>query len=129
MNSGKKTRILGSILFVLIGGLTVMVGTPANSSDFSSPSNPDISLSEDAAVSYFGQGANTTNSEIERVKESYEQSLLEIDGVTGVGIGKNASGNDVIVVYLYSADAQQKVPTEINGFTVRTEITGEIEAF
>lgn len=129
MNGERKTDIIRAIVLALIGGLTIMVSTPSNGSNFIPPSNTTTSLNENAAINYFGEGENVTSSEIERVKQSNEQRLLDISGVTGVGIGQNASGNDVIIVYVLNADSQQEVPTEINGFTVRTEITGEIEAF
>jgi len=69
-----------------------------------------------------------SSSEIERVKNQFEQKLLQIDGVVGVGIGQNEIGDDAIVVYLRDASSEEKIPAEIGGHPVLTEITGDIDA-
>lgn len=68
-------------------------------------------------------------SEIERVKMKHEQRLLAVDGVVGVGIGSTEIGDDAIVVYLREAHIQARIPSDLDGFPVRTEISGEIDAY
>ncbi len=68
-------------------------------------------------------------SEIERVKYENEQRLLAIEGVVGVGMGKNEIGDDVILVYLRDKEAEKSVPKELDGFPVKTVISGEFDAY
>ena len=85
---------------------------------------------EDAAMPYHPEGDATTGSSsgVERVRQSHERELMSIDGVEGVGIGKNPIGNDAILVYLRDEGARKRVPANIEGFPVETIITGVIEA-
>ncbi|WP_017655295.1 hypothetical protein [Fortiea contorta] len=64
---------------------------------------------------------------IEQVKQQNEQCLLGINGVTGLGSGKDASGKDVIIVYLINANDQKYIPKKLNGFAVQTRVTGTIK--
>jgi len=73
-----------------------------------------------------------TNTEltIEQVKKKYEMQLLtEIDGITGIGIGDEA-GKPVIKVYVEknTKPLQEKIPRQLEGYCVRTEVTGEFKA-
>lgn len=69
------------------------------------------------------------DSAIERIKQVHERELLTIDGVEGVGIGQNEIGDKVILVYLRDAETVNKIPQNIEGFEVRTQITGVIDAY
>jgi len=86
--------------------------------------------SEDAAMAYNPEEHPTTNSssEAERVRQSHERELMSIEGVEGVGIGKNPIGNDAILVYLRDEGARKRVPDSIEGYPVETVITGVIDA-
>lgn len=86
---------------------------------------------EEAAMPYPAneEGGHMPKSGIERIKEKYEQRLFSIDGVVGVGIGTNEIGDDVIVIYLRDETAQKRIPSELEGFSVRTQISGEFEAY
>jgi len=53
---------------------------------------------------------------------------MSIDGVEGVGIGKNPIGDDAILVYLRDDGARKRVPASIEGYPVETIITGVIDA-
>ena len=85
---------------------------------------------EDVRMPYSDQeDAPMPASEIERVKQTHEQSLLAIEGVVGVGITANEIGDDAIAIYLRAADAAGRIPNELDGFPVITEVSGEFEAF
>jgi hypothetical protein len=66
---------------------------------------------------------------IEQVKEKYESELMAINGVVGVGIGE-CEGKPCIKVYLEndSPDLKARIPAQLDGFKVDTEVTGLIEA-
>lgn len=99
-----------------------------NSNPNPSFDSPDVNhLMEEAAVFY--DGSESAQSEIERVKQKHEARLLEIDGVVGVGIQRNEIGDDVIAVYLHERSVQQRIPTQLEGFSVVTEVTGQIDAY
>ncbi len=66
---------------------------------------------------------------VEEVMLDHEEQLLQIPGVTGVGIGQNAVGNAAIIVYLESKCSAAKLPKQLNGFDVIVEVTGVIEAY
>ncbi len=70
-----------------------------------------------------------TSLTIEQVKERYESELMAIDGVVGVGIGE-CEGKPCIKVYLEndSPDLKKRIPLQLDGFKVETEVTGPIEA-
>ncbi|NEN99207.1 MAG: hypothetical protein F6K50_28120 [Moorea sp. SIO3I7] len=129
MNITEKSDKIKVLVLLLTASLTVMSCTMSNGSDFGSPPTDKASPVEEAAVDYIGEDQEVANSEIEKVKQSHEQRLLAIDGVTGVGIGQDPQGNQVITVYVLNAEVQKKVPQELDGFMVQTEITGEIKAF
>lgn len=66
---------------------------------------------------------------IEQVKERHEDELMAIEGVVGVGIGE-CEGQPCIKVLLAndSPELEQKIPDQLDGFKVETEVTGPIEA-
>jgi len=66
---------------------------------------------------------------IEQVKSKYEMEWLRIEGVEGVGIGEE---NEKPVIRVYVAKKtktiQEKVPSQIEGYPVRIEVSGEFHA-
>ena len=66
--------------------------------------------------------------EIERVRSRHERSLMEIEGVNGVALGRTLIGDDAIVVYLRDESARRGVPSELEGYPVQVEVIGEIDA-
>ena len=68
-------------------------------------------------------------SHAERVKQRHEDTLLRLPFVTGVGLGRNALGDDAIIVYLLQCESAASLPKQIEGVDVVTEVTGEIDAF
>lgn len=85
-------------------------------------------LDEEVVMQPEDEEVNMPASQIESVKNRHELKLMQIDGVMGVGIGQNDIGDDAITVYLRSATDKAKIPTELDGYPVTTEITGEIDA-
>ena len=70
------------------------------------------------------------NLTIEQVQSRYQDELLEIAGVVGVGIGA-VKGEKVIKVLVAkrTPKLERKIPTKLEGFLVIIEETGEIRAF
>ena len=85
---------------------------------------------EDAAMPYYPEehSATASPSKLDSVKQSHENELMAIDGVEGVGIGKNRIGDDAILVYLRDHEAGKFVPRDIEGHPVEIIITGQIDA-
>ena len=84
---------------------------------------------EDAVMPYDPGDESAARSEAGRIKEKHEARLLAMDGVEGVGLGTDAVGEDVIVLYLRDGGFRAQVPTEIEGVPVTTEVTGIIDAY
>lgn len=103
-------------------------GTPQNPG-FEDPDGNALTREKAMAYPTNEEGGHMPKSGIERIKEKYEQRLFSIDGVVGVGIGTNEIGDDVIVIYLRDETALKRVPSELEGFSVRTQISGEFEAY
>lgn len=66
---------------------------------------------------------------IDQVKEKYESELMSIKGVVGVGIG-SCESKPCIKVYLEneSPTLKEKIPNQLEGFKVGTEVTGSVKA-
>lgn len=71
----------------------------------------------------------SAESVVEEVMLDHEERLLQLPGVTGVGIGQNAVGDAAIIVYLEEKCSAAKLPKQLNGFDVVVEITGAIDAY
>ena len=67
---------------------------------------------------------------IEEVQEKYQDQLMAIPGVVGVGIGES-DGKPVIKVLVIkkSPELEQKLPKTLEGYSVVIEETGEIRAY
>lgn len=67
---------------------------------------------------------------IEDVQSRHEQQLMSIPGVTAVGIGEQ-NGQPVIVVMVKqrTAELNKKLPSQLEGFAVKIEVSGELNAF
>jgi hypothetical protein len=65
------------------------------------------------------------------VQERYQDALMEIPGVTGVGIGQSEeTGQPIIEVYLEQAtiELEQTIPQALESTPVKIIVTGPIEA-
>ncbi len=67
---------------------------------------------------------------IEDVQSRHEQQLMNIPGVTAVGIGEQ-NGQPVIVVMVQqrTAELNKRLPSQLEGFGVKIEVSGELNAF
>lgn len=119
---------------LLVYGCTedVMNNTSPQPSDFESPPSTDelSNSNEDAMMPYDGgiEDSAMPDSDVIRVKEAHESELMAIDGVVGVGIQRNELGDDVIVVYTLDESVSHDVPTQLEGVSVVTKVTGPIDA-
>ena len=86
-------------------------------------------VDDEAAVQYAperdGERGGPTMTEAQR--QNLESKLMGIDGVKGVGIGRSATGDDTVVVYVRDASVIARVQSEIEGTPVEFEVTGEID--
>lgn len=66
---------------------------------------------------------------IEQVQEKYQNQLLSVSGVVGVGIGA-VDGKPVIKVLVIkkTPELEWKIPRVLEGYPVVIEVTGEIRA-
>ena len=64
---------------------------------------------------------------VKRVKERYEDELMSLDCVQGIGI-RQRGGTAAIAVYVDRADAKQKIPQKLDDVPVLVEQTGVFEA-
>ncbi len=87
---------------------------------------PNHDIPDDVGVEY-DPGDEAPVRGILAVKRQHEGELMERTGVTGVGIGRDAIGDDAIVIYLEEASAAAGLPTELDGYNVVTEVTGIID--
>ncbi|MDJ0846081.1 hypothetical protein [Crocosphaera sp.] len=93
--------------------------------------NQETQAMEEAVMLYSPEAEEESlvDSEIMSVKQANEQKLLSIDGVVAVAIERNAIGDDEIVVYLSNPTAQKHIPKQLEGFSLRIEITGGFDAY
>ncbi|NOZ52633.1 MAG: hypothetical protein GXP08_05730 [Gammaproteobacteria bacterium] len=67
---------------------------------------------------------------IQDVKKKYVQSLMAIEGVRSIGIGKNPQGEMVIMIGLDKPRSAipAELPTELDGYPVIIQTVGDIKA-
>ena len=66
--------------------------------------------------------------DINAVLAAHDKALLAIPGVVGVYVGSRDDGKPCLKVMLSdkNREAEQKIPSVIEGYPVVTEVTGEI---
>jgi len=99
----KEKRLLLFLALVLVGALLFSV-VPASA----------------------GENSDRVKSLAEAGK-ALEQELLPLAGAGFVGIGHSEAEGEVIV-FVEDERTKQRVPRSFNGYTVRTEVTGKIQA-
>jgi len=89
-----------------------------------------LALTPALAAGHSVSGESDMAPSIHEVKAKYEKELMAKPGVVSVGIGQDADGKPVIIIGLEKAhaDTMQSLPTELEGYRVRTEAIGPITA-
>lgn len=62
------------------------------------------------------------------VRRRHEAELMEVTGVTGVGLGASDGGDEVILVYVHDAGVTRRLPSSLEGVPVQAIVTGSITA-
>lgn len=67
---------------------------------------------------------------IQEVKVRHESRILALPGVVSVGVGRNPDGRSCIVIGFSGPHPQteEKIPARLEGYPVRIEIIGPLEA-
>jgi hypothetical protein len=67
---------------------------------------------------------------IYEVKARHAPRFVALPGVVSVGVGRDAGGEEVIVIGLDRArpETQARLPTQLEGYSVRVQIIGTVKA-
>lgn len=78
----------------------------------------------------FENEKQTSQLTIQQVQEKYQNQLMTIPGVIGVGIGA-VNDDEVIKVLVIkkTSELEQQIPNKLEGYSVLIEETGEIRAY
>lgn len=88
-----------------------------------------MNLNENAAMSYNpGDDEQSGTGRIQIALAEAERQLSHRKGVQGMGMGKTPHGQDAIVVYVEDEQVLSQLPSDVGGFPVVGEVTGEIRA-
>ncbi len=73
-------------------------------------------------------GGKAMTASIQEVKARHASRLLELPGVVSVGIGRNASGEPIIVVGLDQPrpETEARIPADLEGYPVSLQVIGKI---
>lgn len=86
-------------------------------------------MSENAAMTYEPSEDNQILTDgIRGAFAKAQDQLLSQPGVNGLGITRTPAGQDMIIVYVQNALAIAKLPSNVDGFSVVGEVTGDIVA-
>jgi hypothetical protein len=80
-------------------------------------------------MAYPGGGEAESAGAIARARDRHERSLMAIEGVLGVALGMTRIGDDALIVYARDESVRRRVPSEVDGFPVEVQVTGEIDAY
>jgi hypothetical protein len=66
-----------------------------------------------------------------QVKKRHEQTIFQISGVVGTGVGLSETGQPVIDIYFKDdlAKSRAQIPAVLDDVPVRATVTGQFEAF
>ena len=88
-----------------------------------------MNLNENAALSYNPvDDEQTATAGIQAALAAAERRMIHRAGVKGMGMTKTPTGQDAIVVYVENEQTLSQLPSDIDGFPVIGEVTGEIRA-
>jgi hypothetical protein len=118
--AGSSTDTFANPISYVLSSLGVMIVGAGSPSPFSvAQSLPGVDASAVEAVN--------------KVKERYEEDILNIEGVVGIGIGlsETVPGEVVIEVYIEKPlyEMTQTIPDKLEGIPVKIVETGEIVAY
>jgi hypothetical protein len=76
-----------------------------------------------------GEDSNMSSS-IKDVKTRHEAQLLQMPGVVSVGIGRDENGQPAIIIGLERPDpeTESRLPARLEGYPVRIQTVGRIDA-
>ncbi len=80
---------------------------------------------ENAEMFYNPEDENTPTP-LQSILAQAEQQLGNIPGVNGLGLTKTEQGRDAICVYVSDQTVLQKLPSELLGLNIVSEISGDI---
>jgi len=71
---------------------------------------------------------NESMRSLQQVQESHTKELMAIPGVVGTAIGQSEDGSPALLVFVEEKtdEITRKVPTELEGYPVRIQVTGKI---
>jgi hypothetical protein len=129
--AGSDTTTIANPINSVLSGLSVsMVGDNSNCT-VSTTGTGNTSMTEQLQLP--PQANERAIEAVRKVKERHEESILDIDGVVGVGIGlsETAPGQVVIEVYTKKPTHQMSrvIPETLENIPVKMIETGEIIAF
>ncbi len=81
-----------------------------------------------SSVPALADGNSGHGKSLAEARKALEQELLPLAGVGFVGITHSETEGE-ITVFVENEQAKQKVPRSFEGYAVRTEVTGKIQAF
>jgi hypothetical protein len=84
---------------------------------------------EQAAMPYDPDDDLGTQDGIAAVISRQEKELLPVDGVEGIGAGRDPAGHDALVVNVRDESVASAVPEKIDGYPVEIVVTGQISAY
>ena len=111
-------RIITALIAILF--IVVATGCTATAED------PVRSPAETAETPYTTTPSGQPVTAIAGVLDRNRDRLLGIDGVEGVGIGRDSAGHDILVVYVRDSATIQRLPVQIEGYPVHAEVTGPV---
>ena len=86
-------------------------------------------MSEDAAMPYKPADDETPSSGIQAALAKAQSQLSSRPGVKRMGMTKTAADQDAIVVYVDNEQAISQLPSDVDGYSVIGEVTGEVSAY
>lgn len=86
-------------------------------------------MSENAEMPYHPMDEEQADdSGIRAALAKAQNQLLSQPGVKGMGMTKTAAGKDAIVVYVQNSQVISRLPSNVNGYSIVGEVTGDISA-
>ena len=91
--------------------------------------DPSLEISENAEMPAPSLEESAPDSRMGSVRARHEAALLAIDGVTGLDITVSDAGEPIFVIYVRDKQVASRLPRDLEGYPVTTQVTGPITAF